>query len=98
MKSASTAMVAAPKDCPKGYFCGYKKANFKELGFRYKDCYMQEIPDGMGKGGSWYNNQTKGTPTWFYNKKKEFLSSAGGAPSWDTHGSWAPVWHVWNIC
>ena len=90
--------VAAPADCPKGYFCGYKQANLQDLGFRYQDCGAQEIPDGMGTGGSWYNNQTTGTETWFLGKTGNYLSSAGGAPSWDLSGSWGPVWYTDNIC
>ncbi|MGK5639110.1 hypothetical protein ACSNOK_12515 [Streptomyces sp. URMC 126] len=85
---------AAPSDCPKGYFCGYKSSNFENLGFKYKDCYMQEIPDGMGKGGSWYNNQTPGTRAKMYDKNKKLIYTTPGAPSSDAHGSWAPVWYV----
>ena len=96
--AAQPALRSAPADCPKGYFCGYKKSNFQELGFRYKDCYKQEIPDGMGSGGSWYNNQTPGTQTGFYDKYGNFLSASYGAPDSDAHGSWRPVWYVKNLC
>lgn len=99
--AAQPALRSAPADCPKGYFCGYKQANFQQLGFRYKDCYIQEIPDGMGSGGSWYNNQTPGTTTGMYNKNGTnggWLYTTPGAPSSDAHGSWGPVWYVWNYC
>ncbi|MGW4598825.1 hypothetical protein HKX69_34550 [Streptomyces argyrophyllae] len=96
--AAQPAIQSAPSDCPKGYFCGYKKSNFQELGFRYKDCYKQEIPDGMGSGGSWYNNQTPGTYTGFYDKNGYYLSDSGPAPSSDPYGHWGPVWYVWNWC
>ncbi|WP_424639517.1 hypothetical protein [Embleya sp. AB8] len=91
-------LAAAPADCPKGYFCGYKSANFKNLSFRYKDCYRQEIPDGLNSGGSWYNNQTNGTTTGMYGKNGNWLYTTPGAPSSDAHGNWAPVWSVWNYC
>lgn len=96
--AAQPASRSAPSDCPKGYFCGYKKSNFQSLGFRYKDCYKQEIPDGMGSGGSWYNNQTAGTVTAMYGKDGGWLYTTPGAPSSDPYGSWAPVWSVWNLC
>ncbi|MGA4844397.1 hypothetical protein [Streptomyces sp. G45] len=86
--------AAAPSDCPYGYFCGYKDANFKRLAFRYKDCYMQEIPDGLNSGGSWYNNQTRGTKAKMYNKNKQLIYTTPGAPSSDSHGDWGPVWYV----
>ncbi|MFG2864981.1 peptidase inhibitor family I36 protein [Streptomyces sioyaensis] len=92
--TAQPTVAAAPSDCPHGYFCGYKRANFQGLGFRFKDCYMQEIPSGMGSGGSWYNNQTEGTMAVLYNKAKEPIFVTDGAPSQDAHGSWAPVWYV----
>lgn len=96
--AAQRAIQSAPADCPKGYFCGYKQNNFQQLGFRYKDCYKQEIPNGMGSGGSWYNNQTSGTYTGFYGKNGEYLSDSGPAPSSDPYGHWGPVWSVWNWC
>ncbi|MEV7603554.1 hypothetical protein AB0O91_39915 [Kitasatospora sp. NPDC089797] len=96
--AAQPAFRSAPSDCPGGYFCGYKKANFKQLGFRYKDCYRQEIPDGMGKGGSWYNNQTPGTKTGMYGKNGQLIYTTPGAPSSDAHGNWGPVWSVRNFC
>ncbi|GAA0902111.1 MULTISPECIES: hypothetical protein [Streptomyces violaceusniger group] len=96
--AAQTAIQSAPADCPKGYFCGYKKNNFQQLGFKYKDCYEQEIPDGMGSGGSWYNNQTPGTDTGFYDKYGYYLDHARGAPSSDAYAHWGPVWSVWNWC
>ncbi|MBD3006374.1 hypothetical protein [Streptomyces sp. 5-10] len=96
--AAQPAIQSAPADCPKGYFCGYKKNNFQQLGFRYKDCYKQEIPDGMGSGGSWYNNQTRGTDTYFYNEDGDYINHAGGAPSSDAYAHWGPVWYVKNIC
>ncbi|MEU2062366.1 hypothetical protein [Streptomyces sp. NPDC013455] len=96
--SAQPRVSAAPSDCPKGYFCGYKQANYKKLAFRYKDCYMQEIPDGLNSGGSWYNNQTKDTTTGMYGKNKQWIYTTPGAPYGDPHGDWAPVWYVWNYC
>ncbi|MEU9992972.1 hypothetical protein AB0E10_40625 [Streptomyces sp. NPDC048045] len=96
--AAQPAVRSAPADCPKGYFCGYKQADFKQLGFKYKDCYRQEIPDGMGRGGSWYNNQTRGTVTKMFDKNKKLIFTTKGAPSSDAHGSWAPVWSVQNMC
>jgi hypothetical protein len=45
---------------------GYKQANFKVLAFKFKDCYLQEIPDGLNGGGSWYNNQSAGTKARMY--------------------------------
>ncbi|WP_051845707.1 hypothetical protein [Streptomyces globisporus] len=92
--SAQAQMVAAPSDCPKYYFCGYKQANFKELAFRFKDCYMQEIPDGLNSGGSWYNNQSTGTKARMYNKSKQLIYTTPGAPSSDAQGNWGPVWYV----
>ncbi|WP_329141754.1 hypothetical protein OIU91_40785 [Streptomyces sp. NBC_01456] len=96
--SSAAQPQSPPADCPKGYFCGYKQSNFQQLGFRFKDCYKQEIPDGMGSGGSWYNNQTAGTETGFYDKYGIYLSAAPGAPSSDAYGHWGPVWYVWNWC
>ncbi len=99
--SAATAQpqsTQAPSDCPKGYFCGYKDPNYKHLAFRFKDCYMQEIPDGLNSGGSWFNNQTDGTQTGMYGKHKELVYITPGAPYGDPHGDWAPVWYVWNYC
>ncbi|MFH8613055.1 hypothetical protein ACH4D5_36860 [Streptomyces sp. NPDC018029] len=90
----SATVTAAPADCPKGYFCGYKKANFKDLAFRFKDCYTQEIPDGLNSGGSWYNNQTPGTSAWLLGKHKELVYATPGAPSKDASGNWAPIWYV----
>ncbi|MEU4795805.1 hypothetical protein [Streptomyces sp. NPDC023327] len=86
--------TAAPADCPKYYFCGYKDANFKRLAFKFKDCYMQEIPDGLNSGGSWYNNQSAGTKAKMYNKAKQLIYTTPGAPSKDAYGDWGPVWYV----
>ncbi|MEV0254623.1 hypothetical protein AB0H82_10200 [Streptomyces sp. NPDC050732] len=92
--STQRSAAAAPSDCPKYYFCGYKDANFKRLAFKFKDCYMQEIPDGLNSGGSWYNNQSAGTKAKMYNKSKQLIFTTAGAPSSDSHGNWGPVWYV----
>lgn len=92
--SAQSQVTAAPSDCPKYYFCGYKKANFKELAFKFKDCYMQEIPDGLNSGGSWYNNQSSGTKARMYDKNKRLIYTTPGAPSSDAQADWRPVWYV----
>lgn len=86
--AAQSALRSAPADCPKYYFCGYKKANFQKLGFKYKDCKRHLIPDGMGTGGSWYNNQSRYTVTDMPDKDQD----------WIFHGSWKPVWYVQNVC
>lgn len=88
------AALKPPPDCPKLYFCGYKDANFRHLAFRFKDCYMQEIPDGLNSGGSWYNNQSDHYGALMFNKRKEVIFVVDGAPSWDTHADWHPVWYV----
>ncbi|MFI1799428.1 hypothetical protein ACH427_19055 [Streptomyces sp. NPDC020379] len=93
--SSSASVTAAPPDCPKHYFCGYKYANFKKLAFKFQDCgYMQEIPNGLNSGGSWYNNQTKGLMAAMFNKNRDWIFSTDPAPSNDAHGDWAPVWYV----
>ncbi|MCF3122995.1 hypothetical protein IPZ68_25315 [Streptomyces arenae] len=91
---SGSRVAAAPSDCPKYYFCGYKDANFKRLAFKFKDCYMQEIPDGLNSGGSWYNNQSAGTKAKMYNKSKQLIYTTPGAPSHDASGNWGPVWYV----
>lgn len=96
--TAHPRLTAAPSDCPPGYFCGYKNANYKNLAFRYKDCYMQEIPDGLNSGGSWYNNQTLNFTTGMYGKSKNWIYTTPGAPYGDPHGNWAPVWYIQNYC
>ncbi|GGU92855.1 hypothetical protein GCM10010260_29530 [Streptomyces filipinensis] len=96
--AAQPALRSAPADCPKYYFCGYKEANFQVLGFKYKDCKRHEIPDGMGSGGSWYNNQSRYTVTEMFDKGKYRIFTTDGAPSSDPHGRWKPVWYVQNIC
>ncbi|MCC3770727.1 hypothetical protein [Streptomyces sp. UNOC14_S4] len=55
---------------------------------------MQEIPDGLNSGGSWYNNQSNGTSAYMFNKKRELIYTTPGAPSSDAHGNWGPVWYV----
>ncbi|MFI9200430.1 hypothetical protein [Streptomyces sp. NPDC053048] len=92
--SSESAAAFAPRDCPYGYFCGYKKPNFKELKFRFKDCYLQEIPDGLTGKGSWYNNQTEGTVAIMYGEHKEFVYATPGAPSSDKNGNWRPIWYI----
>ncbi|QLE75690.1 hypothetical protein FGW37_32520 [Streptomyces rectiverticillatus] len=92
--SAASGATAAPADCPKYYFCGYKDANFKRIAFKFKDCYVQEIPDGLNSGGSWYNNQSDGTRAKMLNKQKVVIYTTPGAPSSDAHGDWGPVWYV----
>ncbi|MFC5148780.1 hypothetical protein [Streptomyces aureoversilis] len=92
--SAVSGATAAPSDCPKYYFCGYKDANFKRLAFKFKDCYVQEIPDGLNSGGSWYNNQSDGTRAKMLNKQRVVIYTTPGAPSSDAHGNWAPVWYI----
>ncbi|WP_251091626.1 hypothetical protein [Streptomyces sp. Caat 7-52] len=86
--------MAAPSDCPKYYFCGYKYANYTKLAFKFKDCYLQEIPDGLNSGGSWYNNQSNGTKAKMYDKNKHLIYTTPGAPYGDPNGNWAPVWYV----
>jgi hypothetical protein len=86
--------AAAPADCPRGYFCGYKNANFRNLAFKFQDCYMQEIPDDLNSGGSWYNNQSRGTQARMYNMDKKLIYTTPGAPSSDASGDWGPVWYV----
>ncbi|KOV96109.1 MULTISPECIES: hypothetical protein [unclassified Streptomyces] len=92
--SAQPRAAAAPSDCPKYYFCGYKQANFEALAFTFKDCYLQEIPDGLNSGGSWYNNQSTGTKARMYDKNKRLIYTTPGAPSSDAHGDWGPVWYI----
>ncbi|NKE62109.1 hypothetical protein FXN61_37330 [Lentzea sp. PSKA42] len=86
-------VAAAPADCPKYYFCGYRKANYKELAFKYKDCYLQKIPT-LFSGGSWYNNQSRGTQARMYDINKKHLYTTPGAPSKDPTANWLPVWYV----
>ncbi|MEU8825733.1 hypothetical protein [Streptomyces sp. NPDC048636] len=86
--------AAAPSSCPKYYFCGYKDANYGRLAFKFKDCYLQEIPDGLNSGGSWYNNQSNGTKAKMYDKNKHLIYTTPGAPYGNAHGNWAPVWYV----
>ncbi|QEU89912.1 hypothetical protein [Streptomyces kanamyceticus] len=93
-KQSGSRVTAAPSDCPKYYFCGYKDANFKRLAFKFKDCYMQEIPDGLNSGGSWYNNQSAGTKAKMFNERKQLIFTTPGAPSSDPSGNWHPVWYV----
>ncbi|MBL1099196.1 hypothetical protein [Streptomyces coffeae] len=87
-------VTAAPSDCPKYYFCGYKDANYHRLAFTFKDCYLQEIPDGLNSGGSWYNNQSNGTKAKMYDKNKHLIYTTPGAPYGAPHGNWAPVWYI----
>ncbi|MGA5424706.1 hypothetical protein [Streptomyces lavendulocolor] len=77
-----------------GYFCGYKNANFRNLAFRFQACYTQEIPDGLNSGGSWYNNQSRGTQARMSNKDKKLIYTTPGTPSSDASGDWGPVWYV----
>ncbi|MFD8006308.1 hypothetical protein [Streptomyces mirabilis] len=92
--ASGARIAAAPSDCPKYYFCGYKYANYNTLAFKFKDCYLQEIPDGLNSGGSWYNNQSNGTKAKMYDKNKHLIYTTPGAPYGDPNGDWAPVWYV----
>ncbi|MFD5437562.1 hypothetical protein ACFWJ4_36100 [Kitasatospora sp. NPDC127067] len=93
--NAQPAVSAAPADCPKGYFCGYKYSNYRELAFKFSVCgAIQEIPDGLNSGGSWYNNQTAGLKAKMYGKSKNLVYTTPGAPYGDPNADWAPVWYV----
>ncbi|MFF4923459.1 peptidase inhibitor family I36 protein [Kitasatospora sp. NPDC001261] len=93
--NAQPAVSAAPSDCYKGYICGYKYSNYQGLAFRFSDCgVLQEIPNGLNSGGSWYNNQSTGTKAKMYDKYKNLIYTTPGAPYGDPNANWAPVWYV----
>lgn len=92
--NAQSIIEPAPADCPAYYFCGYADSNFHNLKFRFKDCYLQEIPDGLNSGGSWYNNQSAGTRAKMYGKSKNLVYTTPGAPSSDRYADWGPVWFI----
>nr|BFD88253.1 hypothetical protein StreXyl84_76540 [Streptomyces sp. Xyl84] len=89
---AGARIMAAPATCPKSYFCGYAGANYSNLVFKFKDCYMQKI--AARTGGSWYNNQSKGTTARMYNAKKKLVYTTPGAPYGDPHGNWAGIRYI----
>ncbi|MET7765598.1 hypothetical protein ABZS71_27595 [Streptomyces sp. NPDC005393] len=87
-------IAAAPSSCPKYYFCGYKNANYSNLSFKFRDCYLQAIPTDLISGGSWYNNQSNGTKAKMYDYYKNLIYTTPGAPYGDAHGDWSKVWYV----
>ncbi|MET7937744.1 hypothetical protein [Streptomyces sp. NPDC005322] len=87
-------IAAAPSNCPKYYFCGYKSTNYRNLSFKFKDCYMQAIPTDLISGGSWYNNQSRGTKAKMYDYNKHLVYTTPGAPYGDPSGDWSGVWYV----
>ncbi|ARZ71682.1 peptidase inhibitor family I36 protein [Streptomyces sp. HU2014] len=91
----SGTAAAAPANCPKLYFCGYPKANYQGTAWKITKCNVYyEIPDGWNSGGSWYNNQSKGTVARMYDKNKKLIYSTPPAASGDPTGNWGPVWYV----
>ncbi len=81
--------MAAPASCPPGYFCGYAGSDYSNLVFRFKDCCLQRI--AARTGGSWYDNQSRGTKARMYNGNKQFVYETPGAPFGDTHGDWTGI-------
>ncbi|MDI6413616.1 hypothetical protein QLX52_32940 [Streptomyces albus] len=91
-QSSGARITAAPASCPKYYFCGYAGANYTNLVFKFKDCYLQGI--AARTGGSWYNNQSNGTKARMYNANKQLVYTTPGAPYGDPHGNWAGIRYI----
>ncbi|MEU0271882.1 hypothetical protein [Streptomyces sp. NPDC006307] len=91
-QGSGARIMAAPGDCPRGYFCGYAGYNYTNLAFKFQDCYMQPI--AARTGGSWYNNQSDGTVARMYNANKQLVYKTPGAPFGDTHGDWTGIRYI----
>ncbi|MEU3752989.1 peptidase inhibitor family I36 protein [Streptomyces olivoreticuli] len=98
----TTTHPTSAADCNYLNFCGWPKANYEGTVWQHSSCNIYwEIPNGWNSGGSWWNNQSKGTVARMYNKSKHLVYSTPpaqvGNGSYDAHGNWHPVWYV-KVC
>ncbi|MCC3776418.1 hypothetical protein [Streptomyces sp. UNOB3_S3] len=90
-----SATANALVSCPYLYFCGWKGSNRSGDQWNISKCnVLQEIPDGWNSGGSWQNNQSRGTRAYMYNKNRDWIYTTPPAPYGPVNGDWGPVWYV----
>ncbi|MEV0254622.1 hypothetical protein AB0H82_10195 [Streptomyces sp. NPDC050732] len=83
--TTKNSATAAPVSCPPGSFCIYTMDRV----FIFKDCYKQELPEGLNSG-SWFNNQSPRTTAKLYNKAGQLIYTIG-APSKGSFGNWSKL-------
>ena len=77
-----------------GYFCAYQGSSYQGTEYAWYDCGTYSIP--FHHGGSWINDQSKGTVARMYNKSGTDIFNTPPAFSDDPNGDWWPVWKVKN--
>ncbi|MFI9719868.1 hypothetical protein ACIHFE_09470 [Streptomyces sp. NPDC052396] len=86
-----------PGNCGDKNFCAYQGRNYTGYEFTMWACKVWELPgDGWGRGGSWFNNQSRGTRAVMYGKHMQKVYTTPPAPFGDPHGDWRPVWFIKN--
>ncbi|MFE6288162.1 hypothetical protein [Streptomyces sp. NPDC057877] len=78
--------------CSYYYFCAYQGTYFSGSQINMYSCRSYSIP--WTGNGSWDNNQSTGTRARMYNASGGLIYTTPGARSYDSVGSWTPVYSV----
>lgn len=89
---------AADLTCPAYTFCAYHGTNYTNGGSGYSPLELSPCgvytPMPWTNVGSWKNDQSTGTPAYFYNADFQLVLKTPGAWSANPSYNWAPVYYI----